>query len=193
MDKNKIAKELLAIAKELTAGIPKIPGVSPGKLNELINARREAVVSVVSDSYHGATWTARWKVLEVNEFGDVVKADFVDAHGSEEGGVSSVGSYDLRRADAGTIQQVNVAIAQALKGTFMAKASFSWLEDDVWFSLGRDVTPEKGDIFESHGDSFYRGLYPDDHIVEVPITVKVRRAAYKKSNDDIRISAEFKA
>jgi len=186
------AREILKIARGLMgASMPKVPGVSPARLKKWLEEAKEPIANGVSDAYYGAGWTAEWKVEEVDEFGGVSKASLVEASGAEDITIGAVG-WGVRGLDDATLQAVNVALAQGLRGLkYPAKAKFSWRDGDFEFSAGRGEQPKPGDIFESTGDSFYGGFAPTDQVVEANIVIKVKRASFRKRDDEMRVSASF--
>lgn len=181
------------------AGLPKIPGISSGRLKKMFEDLREGIVDSLTEAYDGGEWIASFTVTkghpDTHNGQDTVfveDAAFSSVHGERDDIEFYSGSRGFNRTqqEAGLPTIVNRAIAKALSGTFMATAKFPWEEGTrwSWFYGAKKV----GDEFSVESDAYERGgpYGPGTHWVEVPVKIKAR-VSYIKREEVFRIRASF--
>ena len=198
-------KLLASLQRE--GALPKVPGISPSFLFQMVTKAKHAIVESLTDSYGsygdlGSQWFAEWKATEIGSqdpyvhgtYFTVKKASLVRA--SNDGSFPITDHWDKitpRHRKSADLDLAAQAVAQALKGSWPASAWFGWTEE---FGSVQKV----GDLFESTGEArvFERmtvegaASVAGVHAAEYPIRVTVKRVTIRKDGT-FRVTAGFKA
>jgi hypothetical protein len=202
---DRVRRELLETLR--FAALPKVPGISPRFLAEMVEKAKLNVVGGLTDSYGnygelGSEWVAEWKATAIGgrdhhvhgEYYKVEEATFVGAYNS--GSLEVWDHWDKitpRHHKSADLDMAASVVAQAIKGTWRASAWFGWTENLA-------SVEKVGDTFDSTGDTraFERATvegaasWPGVHAAEYPITVKVQRVSIRKDGS-FRVTASFSA
>ena len=161
--------------------------VSDEKIRKEVEKYRNLIGETASSAYNGSNWVAKWKAVEVDEANNVVKAEFVGAHGSHDDMNFSAPFSDDRRVYPDEKKDAARVVARQLRGVrIQAEGEFAW---NAISALNAN---QVGDVFESESDSFYGGWGNAEQQVKVKVQIVVSGTAVIAGGQEIRINAQFK-